>query len=380
MCMHIHLVSFDIAYPADYGGVIDVFYKLKSLAAAGVKVHLHCFEYGRKQSDILHQFSFEVNYYQRNTAKSQLFNRLPYIVVSRANEQLVQNLLQDNYPIIFEGLHCCYYLDDLRLKNRVRIVRTHNIEHHYYQSLARIESNIFKRYYFYNEAEKLALFEHNLKYATCIAAISPNDTAYFTKHYNHTEYVPAFHAHTQMLFKPGKGNYALYHGNLSIGENNEAALYLINEVFAQTNFELIIAGSKPSKTLRAAVEKHHNISLRADVSVTTIESLIANAHVNVLPTFQPTGIKLKLLSALYIGKHCLVNDIMVANTGLESLCHIANSPESFKKQLKHLLKKSFSKTDCEKRTVVLSNHFSNTAGANKIISIIKGFSNTLMHD
>ena len=27
----VHIVSFNVPYPADYGGVIDVFYKLKSL-------------------------------------------------------------------------------------------------------------------------------------------------------------------------------------------------------------------------------------------------------------------------------------------------------------------------------------------------------------
>ncbi len=27
---HIHLISFDVPFPADYGGVIDVFYKIKA--------------------------------------------------------------------------------------------------------------------------------------------------------------------------------------------------------------------------------------------------------------------------------------------------------------------------------------------------------------
>ena len=36
----IHVVSFDIPYPADYGGVIDVYFKLKALAQLGIKIHL----------------------------------------------------------------------------------------------------------------------------------------------------------------------------------------------------------------------------------------------------------------------------------------------------------------------------------------------------
>ncbi len=29
---YLHIISFDIPYPPNYGGVIDVFYKLKALA------------------------------------------------------------------------------------------------------------------------------------------------------------------------------------------------------------------------------------------------------------------------------------------------------------------------------------------------------------
>ena len=47
---HLHIVAFDIPQPANYGGVIDVFYKIKALTNLGVKVHLHCYEYGRAHS------------------------------------------------------------------------------------------------------------------------------------------------------------------------------------------------------------------------------------------------------------------------------------------------------------------------------------------
>ena len=43
--VHLHIISFTIPYPPNYGGAIDVFYKIKALHSAGVKVHLHCFSY-----------------------------------------------------------------------------------------------------------------------------------------------------------------------------------------------------------------------------------------------------------------------------------------------------------------------------------------------
>ena len=50
---HLHIISFDVPYPANYGGVIDVFYKIKALHAKCVKIHLHCFEYGRAEARVL---------------------------------------------------------------------------------------------------------------------------------------------------------------------------------------------------------------------------------------------------------------------------------------------------------------------------------------
>ena len=42
MDKYLNIVSFNIPYPANYGGVIDVYYKLEALRACGVKLILHC--------------------------------------------------------------------------------------------------------------------------------------------------------------------------------------------------------------------------------------------------------------------------------------------------------------------------------------------------
>ena len=44
---HLHIISFTIPYPPNYGGAIDVFFKIKALHSYGVQVHLHCFSYDR---------------------------------------------------------------------------------------------------------------------------------------------------------------------------------------------------------------------------------------------------------------------------------------------------------------------------------------------
>ena len=367
---HINIISFDVPYPPDYGGVIDVYYKIRALYALGVKVHLHCFEYGRPAREELLPFCESVNYYPRKTAKSQLFNTLPYIVLSRQSDSLKKNLLKNNYAILMEGLHSTFLLNDPDFIKRKIIVRTHNVEHDYYDNLAKVESNIFKRYYFYNESGKLLKYEPVLKNASYIAAISPNDTAYYSGRYKHVHYITAFHPHEQVTCLPGRGSYAFYHGNLSVGENNEAALFLVNRVFDDLPYELIIAGSKPSDELKKAVRTRQNITLYDHLSPDEIQQYIQEAHCNVLPTFQSTGIKLKLLSALFAGRFCVVNKPMVENTGLEPLVILANTADAMKDKLTHAFAKDFTEKEKLKREELLLRDFSNERNAKKFLRML----------
>jgi hypothetical protein len=366
---HLHIVSFDVPYPANYGGVIDIFYKLKALKEQGIKINLHCYEYGRAEAKYLESICENVYYYKRKMSKQQLFNSLPFVVVTRSSEELIANLLLDKHPILFEGLHCCYHLTDERLKGRLKIVRTHNIEHDYYKNLEKVEKKIFKKLYFRMEARKLERFEKILKKANYIAAISPADAEELSTRYDNVHHITAFHPNEKVAIQEGKGNFCLYHGNLEVGENNEAALYLVNEVFSKINVPLIIAGRKPSKELTAAVANHAHIQLKANISTEKIDLLIKEAQINVLPTFQATGIKLKLLAALFIGKHCIVNSEMVANTGLEDLCSVTDTAEGMAKEIVRLFELPFETKQAQKRSTILSQNFSNEENIKKLIKL-----------
>lgn len=354
-------------FPPNYGGVVDVYYKIKALHDLGVGVHLHCFEYGRGEQSHLNELCASVSYYRRDENKLNFLKKQPYIIASRANATLLEQLRKDELPIIIEGLHNCWLIEELKPSDRQIFVRTHNVEHDYYTGLAKVEKNLAKRQYFKWEASKLQNYEAVLAKADALFSISPNDQAYFQTKYGNAILMPAFHSGVEVTSQEGNGNYALYHGNMAVGENIEAATYLIENVFANTDQHLIIAGSNPPIELKNLAAQHDNIEIRANISVEHLNKLIADAHVNVLPTFQPTGIKLKLLSALYKGRFCLVNDAMVSNTGLESTCTIANNPSEWKKQLISIFKQVMSKDTIENRKIVLKSQFDNLENA-KLIS------------
>lgn len=366
----VHIVSFDIPYPPNYGGVIDVYYKAKALKESGVSVHLHCFWYGREACAELEAVCDELYVYERKTNHSLLFSREPYIIASRRSEDLLNKLASSDAPILFEGLHCCAYLDAPELKAKNKIVRTHNIEHDYYRSLADVEKKFSKRMYFRREAVKLERFEKKLNLASHILAISPSDAEALSTRYKNVEHVMAFHPYEEVSIKTGTGNFALYHGNLEVGENNQAALFLVNEVFNDLNFPLVIAGNKPCAELIKAVAGKKNITIKANIPTEEIDQLIADAQVNVLPTFQATGIKLKLLAALFRGRYCLVNTPMVANTGVESLCIIAETAPAMKARMKELIAKNFTEEDIQRRKDLLREKFSNKKNAEKIVKLL----------
>lgn len=368
---HLHIVSFDVPAPPNYGGVIDVYYKARALAEAGVRIHLHCFEYGRGPSADLDTFCDSVHYYPRKLYKHQLLSSLPYVVVSRRSDELLDRLCADDHPILFEGLHSCYYLGDPRLSGRLRIVRTHNVEHDYYAALAKAETSTFKRTYFVNEARKLEKFELVLSEADHILAISPKDADHFARHFRNVQHVPAFHACGAVNVPEGTGDFSLYHGALSVPENDQAALFLVREVFSGMSEKLIIAGSNPSGELKRAVAEHANVELLDNVDTDRIHALVREAQVNVLPTFQATGIKLKLLLCLFTGRHVVCNPPMVEGTGLEGLCHVHSDPEKLRLSIQACMGKPANGSTLEKRMALLEERFDNRRNAQAILPLLR---------
>ncbi len=77
MSYSLHIISFNVPYPPDYGGVMDVFYKIKALHDHGVVIKLHCFEYGRKEADVLKYVCNEVHYYKREHSFIDFSSKTP---------------------------------------------------------------------------------------------------------------------------------------------------------------------------------------------------------------------------------------------------------------------------------------------------------------
>ncbi len=100
-----------------------------------------------------------------------------------------------------------------------------------------------------------------------------------------------------------------------------------------------------------------------------MDELIGEAHISLLYTYQPTGLKLKLLHSLYAGRFCLTNLLMLSGSGLDELCHIYSNPSQAIELINELMQEEFLPGMIAQREAALS-EFNNQANAQKIISLL----------
>lgn len=367
----LHIVDLDVPFPANYGAAIDMYFRIRSLHELGVKIILHCFEYGRGKAPRLSNYCEEVHYYPRKSILEFPFRKEPYIVYSRENKKLSDRLFADEYPVLLEGVHTCACLMDKRYKEKSFYVRMHNVESEYYEHLALATANPIKKLYYKTEAARLMKFEENLSRAKVLFSVSERDHATLSSKYSHVEYVPPFVYNDAVDCKPGRGGYAIYHGNLGVEENRKAAKFLINEVFPGLKLPLMIVGTKAS-SLASRTRRYSNIDFVSSPIPNDLKNLIQNAQVHVLPTFQPTGIKHKLINSLFSGRFCVVNPPMVEGNGLAQFCHVADNAEEMRKIIRILFTQDFTEEEIEKRKTILQNIYSNSKNAQKLVDIIFG--------
>jgi len=367
---HIHIVTHDVPWPVDFGGVVDLFYKIKSLHEQGIFIHLHCFTKIRTEQNILERYCSSVQYYPRKKWFSLLNFNIPFIVQSRRNHLFLENINKDNYPILLEGIHCTYPLFKGSLKNRKVKVRLHNIEHTYYAELAKNENNIFRKLYFKIEASLLRKYENKLAPMADFWAVAQSDVDVFNRIYNvnNITFLPVFIPWNKPTCQLGLGSFCLYHGNLSVNENEKAVEWLLTHVFNRLEIPFVIAGKNPSNRLKKLVYQYKHTCLAENPSEHEMDDLIKKAQVNILPSFNRTGVKLKLLNAVFNGRHCLVNKAGINGSGIEPLCEMAETADDFKIKIKQLFYQDFTESMLQDRAKILKETYNNQKNTQTINS------------
>ncbi len=336
----IQIIAFSNPYPPDFGGVIDVFYKIKALHELNVKVHLHYFYDSRNDISGLKPLCESLVLYKKETSLSKHLSFLPFSVASRISSDLIQNLKKRKAPILFESIRTTGVLKK-HVFNQITAVRCHNIEHHYSWGLFKSEKKLLRKLAFLIDGYKLKYYESVLNKADFLYTISNFEFNYFNEHFkSNVFYLPVFQGGDKVLSKNGFGKYALYHGDLSIADNIKSALFII-DVFKDLNECLIIASSTRVPKIINEINKHNNISFQIIDNNEQLDSLIKEAQINTLYSFQKSGTKLKVFNALFKGRHCIINTNMIDAPDVLKICEVVQTKEEYKRAVKKMFEKKF---------------------------------------
>ncbi|MEN9685119.1 MAG: hypothetical protein RLZZ28_905 [Bacteroidota bacterium] len=374
MLKHLHVISFTIPYPTNEGALVDLFNRLIAWKQLGIQVHLHCYRYDREEQPILKNYCTEVYYYERNNGHKGLSNTLPFIVGSRRNDVLMTRLLEDEYPIWMEGIHCTYLLTDARFSQRKCFVRKQQLNFQYYEDLYKKSSAPFKKLFYWMENRLLKRYEKKIRDSAIFLLATQKDLQCYLQDIgpSKADFLPLFIPYKLVSSLEGMGSFCLYHGDLGNPSNEEAACWLLEKVFNRVKVPFILAGKNPSRKLVELAEKKNNTCLVANPSDTELQDMIAKAHILLVPSFTRSGLKLSLINSLYNGRHCIANDYAVAGTGLEAACHIGTNANAFCEIVAQLYHQPFTTEEIDLRKRLLKGMFENEENARKTVDWIWG--------
>ncbi|UOK41252.1 MULTISPECIES: hypothetical protein [Flavobacterium] len=365
----LHIVSFDNPYPPNYGGVIDVFYKLKALHSIGFAIHLHCFvKEIPSEFDELEKLCKSIYFYEITNSPFHFFSALPFSVISRGDRRLAENIAKTEAPILFEGLKTTCSVYDSRIKNHRKILRLQNIEEDYFNGISKSENSLLKKIAFKLEAMKYTKYKDVFSKFDEVITLSKFENEKARQFCEKSTYVPVFHGNDTVLPLEGFGEYSIYHGDLNTSDNRKCVVFLIDVFRKLPHRKLVIASGSNEDFVQKLIGGSENIQFVKLNDFEQLKTMLQKSHISISWSFQKSGTKLKAINSLFNTRFCIINENIIDDTVVSDLCVTAKNDEELIAQIEALSEKSFS--DYPRRKEVLENYMSDTNNALKIEKLI----------
>ena len=281
-----------------------------------------------------------------------LFSSLPYIAerfnIKAFRSALATLLKEESYDIIqLEGPYLYPYLDQIRKESHARIaLRAHNAEHLIWKRMALREKVCLKRYYLGNLARRLRTYEMRVANAVdYLVPISDKDETCFR----------ILGANTPMLTIPAGLNleeYPLteippvpslfYIGALDWRPNLEGLSWFLDHVFGLLlneipEIRLHVAGRNATHSFLKKLD-HPNITYHGEVE--NAQSFMKSYGIMIAPLFSGSGIRIKILEAMAMGRPVVTTSTGIDGIPAENLrtVLVGDDPRHFSRLLLDLLK------------------------------------------
>jgi hypothetical protein len=352
----LHVITFDIPYPPNYGALVDIYYKLRSFKKQGIKLILHCYYDEKKDISRLKDLCSEIYLYKRK--KFNFLNLLPFGVSSRISHQLIQNLKKDAHPILIEGIHSTGFLLRLFKIDRKIALRSHNVQHEYYEELAQYSNSFFKKLYYKVEANRFRRYEKRIaKKINYVFPVSHKDQLHLKEVFINSEisYASAFYNDNVQVCSPK--NYILLQGNFEVEENKEAADYLLQKIVPLcTDQNFVIAGLNAASYIKNPPK---NVTVVSSPNKRQMYLLNDEAKASIVYSNLNAGVKLKILNSLAAGVPVFCNSNLYIDPYLKVNISQYKTPEDLVKLIVNADRTTSSREERQKnfQSVFNLNHF-----------------------
>ncbi|NLO50919.1 MAG: glycosyltransferase [Bacteroidales bacterium] len=313
-------------WPPREGGPIAMNAMVEGMAAAGHQVKVLAINTNKYQVDVekipqeyRQKTQIETVYLDLSIrpvdAFLNLFSSASYHVqrfISDAfRDKLIGILKNDSYDIVqCETLYLSPYLPVIRAHSKAKIVlRAHNIEHLIWQRVAAITGNPLKKIYLKHLAAKLKRYELKvLSQYDGIAAITATDAAFIRKFAGATPVtdIPFGIDISKFLIPQNITEEfpSLFHiGAMNWMPNEEGMNWFLKEVWPQVQarfpgLKFNVAGrAMPDWLLNLKTE---NVEVVGEVD--DAATFIASKAIEVVPLFSGSGIRIKIIEGMALGK------------------------------------------------------------------------------
>lgn len=318
-----------LPYPPVSGGVIKS-NKLVEFLSPRYALSVACF---LKNEDVAYKAEFEqktplqnfiaLELNVRRSAKNFILSNLQGIPLNlfRNKSAVFSEKISHSihpYDIIFCDHYVMFQYIPENFKGKV-ILHQHNCEYLIWKRYADIEKNLFKKLALHNQAYRIKTYEQKICEQADVILAAPNDTDELVRiGANRTKFLETYHlGDDHLLDMPSlqfkaNNNELLYIGTLSWEANIDGLLWFNREIWPivkqqHPGIHFTIIGKHADSRLVDMASNDEQITLTGFVE--DVEPYFQKAAVFITPLRFGSGIKVKVVNALYRGIPCVTTSI-----------------------------------------------------------------------
>jgi glycosyltransferase involved in cell wall biosynthesis len=357
--MKILILSSKVPYPPKDGGAIATLGLATGLASNAAEITMLCLNTRKhfvKNEDIPTRVTSIVKVVSvyHNTdirifkaLKNFLFSSEPYngirFISAEYEKELVNLLRREEFDIVqLEGPYMGYYIPAVRLHSKALIsLRAHNVEHEIWERKSDNESNPFRRYYLKMLAKRIK--NHEIKILNDIDLLIPiserDQNSLLTYRPEMPSFVTPAGVDVENYPLPEEPEYPslFFIGSLDWMPNQEGLVWFIDKVWPEVQRDSKIHFHVGGRGAPDWLEKKL-ISINIDFhgEVENAYEFMNRYAIMVSPVFSGSGIRIKILEAMMMGKAVIstyIGSEGISYTHGENIM-LADDPFTFAKYIK----------------------------------------------